>query len=212
MVKPVSVRNKYRREAIDLQPFGNTIAVDTPSDNPFEAAQDVEVVTQMSGGMAGPDARMKSRAVRRHPVTGLPMARPAPSRVARVVPGRVNARQFNAPAHRQHAGFVPGLGDDTAPASTASTVSSAVSQAAGAAANIMGSRYNAQAEAARAKAAQSQAQAEQYRAEGNRITAMLDQSMLNAGQHSTLVFGLLGVGAIALGAAFFMKSKGKKRR
>lgn len=211
MVKPVSVNNKYRREIIDLQPFGNTISVETPSDNPFEGAQDVEVVTQMSGGMAGPDPRMKSTQVRRHPITGLPMKRPAPSRVARVVPGKVSARKFSAPAHRQHAGFVPGLGDDTAPASTASTISQAVSQAAGAASNILGSRYNAQAEQARAKAAAEQARAEQARTEGNRLTAIFDQSLLNAGQHKTLVFGILGLGAIALGAAVLMK-KGKKRR
>ncbi len=214
MVKPVCLDNKYRREEINLQPYGNTVSVETPEDNPFTQAQDVEVVTQASGGMAGPDPRMKSRAVRRHPLTGLPMKTPAGGAMGRgkVVPGRVAARQFMAPAHRQHAGFVPGLGDDTAP-STSSSIASAVSQAAGAASNIIGGRYASQAEASKARAAAAQAQAEQARTESNRITSMLDQSMMNAGQHKTLVYALLGVGALALGAAVFMKArKGGKRR
>lgn len=215
MAKPVCVSNKYRREPIDLQPFGNTISVETTEDNPFTQAQDVEVVTQASGGMAGPDPRMRSRAVQRHPITGLPMKRAAGGKMSgKVVPGKVAARQFSAPAHRQHAGFVPGLGDDT-PASggsALSTISQAVGQAAGAASTIVGARYNSQAEAARARAAAAQAQAEQARTETSRITALLDNSMINAGQHKTLVYGLLGVGALALGAAIFMKSKGKKKR
>jgi hypothetical protein len=213
MVKPVCVNNKYRREAIDLQPYGNTISVETTEDNPFTQAQDVEVVTQQSGGMAGPDPRMRSKAIRRHPLTGLPMKRAVPGRGGKVVPGKVAASQFRAPAHLQHRGFVPGLGDDTAPAgSTLSTISQAVGQAAGAASTIVGARYNSQAEAARARAAAAQAQAEQARTETSRINALLDNSMINAGQHKTLVYGLLAVGALALGAAFVMKSKGKKRR
>jgi|GEM_PF-3209076 hypothetical protein len=55
------VDNSYRTESVDLQPFGNTVSIETGSDNPFEDDQGIEVVTQQSGGMAGPDPRMRSR-------------------------------------------------------------------------------------------------------------------------------------------------------
>jgi hypothetical protein len=88
-ILPSAIRGHgYRSEAIDLQPGGATITVSVPSDNPYEMGDDVEVVTQMSGGMAGPDPKMRSKRVA---AKGMRRVRPAAS---------------------AHAGFLPGMGDD----------------------------------------------------------------------------------------------------
>lgn len=88
-ILPSAIRGHgYRQEAIDLQPGGATITVTVPSDNPYEMGDEVEVVTQMSGGMAGPDPKMRSKRVA---AKGMRQVRPAP---------------------RIHAGFLPGMGDD----------------------------------------------------------------------------------------------------
>jgi hypothetical protein len=88
-ILPSAIRGHgYRQEAIDLQPGGATISVTVPSDNPYEMGDDVEIVTQMSGGMAGPDPKMRSKRV-------------AAKGVRRV-----------RPAQRIHAGFLPGMGAD----------------------------------------------------------------------------------------------------
>ena len=57
---PTLLGPKTRRQSIGLRPMGNTITVELASDNPFEAGRDVEVYTQVSGGIAGPDPRMRS--------------------------------------------------------------------------------------------------------------------------------------------------------
>lgn len=49
------------RQPIDLRPAGNTVAVTTLADNPFEGSQRITVRTQASGGMARPDNRQVSR-------------------------------------------------------------------------------------------------------------------------------------------------------
>ena len=213
MPKP-TVSRRYRNEEVNLQPYGNTISVETPSDNPFESAQDVEVFTQMSGGMAGPDRAMQSKRKVRGRTTGMtPDRKPM---AAGIRSGYAAGRRFNAPAHLQHSGFVPGLGADTAPAPTNwQTAAGAVGQAASTAAQVIGTRYATKAEEARARAAEAQAQAEAAITERSRMMAMLDTSMANMGQHKTLVFGLLGVGALALGAAFILKKRkggGSRRR
>jgi hypothetical protein len=87
-ILPSAIRGHgYRSEAIDLQPGGATITVTVPSDNPYEMGDDVEIVTQMSGGMAGPDPKMRSKRIA---AKGMRQVRPAP---------------------RMHAGFLPGMGD-----------------------------------------------------------------------------------------------------
>src|ERR1700679_1877262 len=54
----------YYDQPVDVQPYGNTISVTCPSDNPFEDdAKPCVVVTQQSGGMAGPDPRMQSKRI-----------------------------------------------------------------------------------------------------------------------------------------------------
>lgn len=83
MLPGVLTASNYRTERVDLQPGGNTVTVDAPSDNPFEdLAGPVTVVTQASGGMSSPDPRMRSK---------------------RIV-GRKIARHISA-------GFLPGMGD-----------------------------------------------------------------------------------------------------
>ena len=239
----VVVNNQYRRERVNLQPYGNTISVETTEDNPFTQAQDVEVVTQGITGMAGPDPAMRSRQVKRHPTQGTVM-RTGGKPTARPVPGRVSAQRFTAPAHRPHGGFVPGLGrlgDDAsdaqaaaqaaimppqqygppspAPAAAAApstsvwgSIANAIGVGAGATSNVLTSRYNSEAESAKAKAAAAQAQSQASKTEASRITAMLDQNMMSMGQHKTLVFGLVAVGVIAIGAAFLLKGKKKGKR
>jgi len=60
---PMLLGPKTRRQSIGLRPMGNTITVELASDNPFESGRDVEVYTQVSGGIAGPDPMMRSRGV-----------------------------------------------------------------------------------------------------------------------------------------------------
>jgi len=92
------VQNKYRYEEINLQPYGNTVSVEAPSDNPFEDDRDVEVFTQASGGMAGADPRQRSR--------GLMVQRP---RNTSRQGGRSPA--FHLKMDAAHPGFMPGMGD-----------------------------------------------------------------------------------------------------
>lgn len=91
------IGQKYRMEEIDLQPYGNTISIETPSDNPFEDGRDVEIVTQDSGGLAGPDPKQRSR--------GLLIQRP---RNTKQQGGRVRA--FRVTMDAAHPGFMPGMG------------------------------------------------------------------------------------------------------
>ena len=65
MPLPASIVDRsYRTEEVNLRPGGSTITVTAPSDNPFETSdEDIEIVTQDSGGMAGPDPRMRSKRV-----------------------------------------------------------------------------------------------------------------------------------------------------
>jgi len=93
------VDHSYRTESVDLQPYGNTISVTSVSDNPFEDDQEAEIFTQQSGGMAGPDPRMRSKAVM-HKGTAV-KTRQHHAGVARVY-------KTNGAANRQ--GFMPGFG------------------------------------------------------------------------------------------------------
>jgi hypothetical protein len=190
MNKPF-VDNKYRREAIDLQPYGNTISVETLADNPFESNAPIEIYTQQSGGMAGPDPKMQSRRGRR--------------KVAkRIAPGHVAARQFNAPA-TSRAGFMPGLGlGDGA----ADAVAAGINAASGA----VTSSFDAKAAAARAREAAARAREEEARTERARTNNMFEQSMFNMGQHGGIVMPLLMVGGAALVVAMVLRSKRKGRR
>ncbi len=92
------VENRYRTQEINLQPFGNTISVEADSDNPFEDTRDVEIFTQASGGMAGPDSRMRSR--------GVLVQRPQHTQRQG---GQVRA--FRVKMDAAHPGFMPGMGD-----------------------------------------------------------------------------------------------------
>jgi hypothetical protein len=93
------VHQRYSTQLVDVQPYGNTISIEADSDNPFEDDRDVEVVTQESGGMAGPDPRMRSARVM-HKGTAV-KAKPLPAGHARVYKTR-------GAANRQ--GFMPGFG------------------------------------------------------------------------------------------------------
>lgn len=82
MLPGVNAASNYRNEQVDLQPGGNTVTVETSSDNPFEdLAGPPIVVTQASGGMSSPDPRMRSK--------------------------RINAKGVRYVT----AGFLPGMGD-----------------------------------------------------------------------------------------------------
>lgn len=50
----------HRLQPIDIEPAGNTVNVSLEADNPFESTKDIEVYTQMSGGIADPDPEMQS--------------------------------------------------------------------------------------------------------------------------------------------------------
>lgn len=90
------VDNRYRSQEVNLQPYGNTVSVEADSDNPFEDTRDVEIFTQASGGMAGPDPRQRSR--------GVMVKRPQNTRRQG---GQVRA--FRVTMDAAHAGFMPGM-------------------------------------------------------------------------------------------------------
>lgn len=92
-----TIGQKYRFEEVNLQPYGNTVSVEAPSDNPFEDDRDVEIVTQASGGLAGPDRKQRSR--------GVLVSRP---RNTHQQGGR--ARAFRVTMDAAHPGFMPGMG------------------------------------------------------------------------------------------------------
>jgi hypothetical protein len=102
-MRPFVDNSGYRQQSVDLQPHGNTISVECPSDNPFEDAQDISIVTQGSGdqALAGPDPRMKSKRV----IT-------KGKRLAPIHAGKAPVRQVmaHAAAPLKHNGFIPGLG------------------------------------------------------------------------------------------------------
>lgn len=93
------VDNRYRTQAVDLQPYGNTISVEADSDNPFEDDRDVEVYTQLSGGMTLPDAKQRSKKIMTRPVL----------HQKQTTKGVVKVHKVRESAHRQ--GFMPGFGD-----------------------------------------------------------------------------------------------------
>lgn len=74
-------------QTISLKPAGNTVAVTTLSENPFEGGRSISVRTQQSGGMARPDQSQVSRTLLHSympglgdaavPVVATPAAKPA---------------------------------------------------------------------------------------------------------------------------------------
>ena len=93
------VDRSYRTEEIDLQPYGNTVSVTTGSDNPYEREQPVEIMTQQSGGMAGPDPRMRSKRV---------MHKGTATKAKPHAAGSAPTYKVRQSAQRQ--GFMPGFG------------------------------------------------------------------------------------------------------
>jgi hypothetical protein len=177
------VSNKYRTEPIDLQPYGNTISVEAPSDNPFESNADVEVYTQASGGMAGPDPRVRSR--------GLLTQRP---RSTRHQGGKVKSYRVNMDA--AHAGFMPGmngLGDGPAPAPSGWDAFNALLKTGS---DTTKSVFEAKTAKSAAAAADAHARAEASRADQQSALARMGS---NAGQHPLLTYGLLAVAVAAVG-------------
>lgn len=191
------VQNRYREEAVDLQPYGNTISVEAPSDNPFESNADVEIYTQASGGMAGPDARMRSR--------GTLVQRP---RTTKHQGGRSKA--FHVTMDAAHAGFMPGLGEirrgfmPGLGASEKNPYLDAITGTVGAAGGALKDIYGAKSETARARAAEATAAAERERTTQQGILARMGS---NAGAHPLITYGLVAVAVAAIGFAVFKSRK-----
>ena len=186
--KPV-INNRFRRESVDLQPYGNTISVTTDSDNPFEDPANVEVYTQLSGGMAGPDAAQRSRRIHTKPSTN-----------RLVQGGRVPMIVANVASHRS---FMPGMGDFGADAepSTSSGILSTIKDLATGTKDVLASRDNASIAAAKAKQAAAESK-----------TAGIQAKMLAAmGQHKAISIPLLVLGGGALIAAVIMFARKKRR-
>lgn len=199
--------NRRRVEAIDLQPYGNTISVETPSDNPFEDSQDIEVFTQTNTGFGGPAPRfMKSRRI----ITN-------PQHVSPMWAGRAAAVKMRAPAHRAHTGFAPGingLGLEAQGAGGAGAPSqgfdwTTAMKAAGDAATAAGGavQQSFAAKQAKADAAAADARARQADAEARRqalmapVTAMTD--------HKGISGSMLAIAGIAgiIGLVLYMRKK-----
>jgi hypothetical protein len=100
MALPTPYVDKRRRiQPVDVRPYGNTIGIEADSDNPFEDDRPIQIVTQNSGGMAGPDPVMRSKRVM-HKGTAA-KAKPLPA-------GHVPTYRSRGAANRQ--GFMPGFG------------------------------------------------------------------------------------------------------
>lgn len=204
------VSNRRRVEAVDLQPYGNTISVETISDNPFEDAQDVEVFTQTNDGFGGPaPASMRSKRI----IT-------RPEHVSPMWAGRVAAMKMRAPAHKAHAGFAPGmnglgLGETPGgpitmapaqpqPAPWYSQLLSATPAAITAAGGAVQTAQQTQ--LAKANTALTDAQARKAAADAASAALMSQGSPKTGGKSNTMLY-VLG-GAAVLGALFFfMKRK-----
>lgn len=65
-----AVTKKVVTQEVDMKPKGNTVAITTTSDNPFER-KNVTVVTQASGGAPGVPASMQSRGIMHSFLPGL---------------------------------------------------------------------------------------------------------------------------------------------
>ncbi len=203
------VSNRRRVEAVDLQPYGNTISVETISDNPFEDAQDVEVFTQTNDGFGGPaPASMRSKRI----IT-------RPEHVSPMWAGRVAAMKMRAPAHKAHAGFAPGmnglgLGETPggpitmAPSDQPSTLNQILAVAP-AAINATGQAVNTaqQTQLAKANTALTDAQARKAAADAANAALLKSSMDSKGGKSNNTMLYVLG-GAAILGALFFfMKRK-----
>ncbi len=202
--------NRRRVEAVDLQPYGNTISVETISDNPFEDAQDVEVFTQANDGFGGPaPASMRSKRIITKPAAVSPMWA-----------GRVSAVKMRAPAHKTHTGFAPGingLGETPGGAISMGPSQPAqpgfLAQAPGllsSLATTAGQLYSTQqaTQQQRAQAAIADAQARAADAEARRAAMMAPVTAMQ--QHSGISGTMLAIGGIAAVAALFMFLRKKK--
>jgi len=220
------IDRKYRREAVDLQPSGNVVVVETTSDNPFENDDDVDVYTQESGGMAGPDSRQRSRGLAAPKRTGARLMRQGQARVIRT----------RAPAAFAHAGFMPGMGDLGAmkrrakvaavakargmpsayfmPGMGADPVAPAAAAAPGFWASLLpaatglvstaGGAYSSQQAARQADAQRAKAEAE-ARIEAERTKqSMMSRSYDAMAQHKGISLPLIGVAVAALAVAGFV--------
>lgn len=205
MIRPVVV-NRNRLEQVDLQPYGNTISVETLADNPFEDERDVVVCTQMSGGLAGPDPRQTSR------------RKPASRAVAKRLPvGMAPAVRFKASAHRAHTGFMPGiagLGADPLPTTQptpAPTSLDVVKQIVGTGTQIATQVLDTRTQ--KAIAAQKEAEAAAAAAAAQRAAADAQKTgiLASMNKNKMVTFGFLGAAALALGVAVIMKIRSKKR-
>lgn len=201
--------NRRRVEAVDLQPYGNTISVETISDNPFEDAQDVEVFTQANDGFGGPaPASMRSKRI----IT-------KPAHVSPMWAGRVAAVKMRAPAHKTHTGFAPGInglgetpGGTTqgqAPASQPGFLAQTpglLSSLATTAGQLYATQQATQQQ--RAQAAIADAQARAADAEARRAAMMAPVTAMQ--QHSGISGTMLAIGGVAAVAALFMFLRKKK--
>ena len=65
------VQSAIVKQVVDLKPAGNTVAIQTIADNPFEGRKRVSVVTQASGGMSPAPVSMQSKRLVHQRMSGL---------------------------------------------------------------------------------------------------------------------------------------------
>ncbi len=209
------VSNRRKVQSVDLQPYGNTISVEAESDNPFEDAQDVEVFTQTNRGMGdvGPHRGARSRAI---------ITKPTSQHGRMVFAGKARATKTIAPAHVQHAAFIPGLsglgeapGGTTqgqAPASSGwnwGAIGQGVTNLATAAGGIVSQQQQAKIAASNAAAADANARIAAAKA----TQGAAAQIEANMGAHKGISGTLLAVAGLAAvaGIVIFMVRKPKRK-
>jgi hypothetical protein len=212
-IVPIVVNDRMVEE-VDLQPYGNTVVIETVSDNPFEDDLPVEVFTQMSGGMAGPDPKQTSRA-RVLAKKGAPVKQT-------MAKGRAPAVQFRAPANRIHTGFIPGiagLGAEAAattppadkPFNWATDLPGILTPVVGAATTVTGQLSTAKQAQAAADLAAAQASGKQADAAIAQQQGIMATAMANMNKNKWLTYGLLAAGGLALLTAIGLKVAKSRR-
>lgn len=197
------VQQIMHRQAVDLKPEGNTVAIRTISDNPLEENRPVTVVTQASGGIASAPDAFQSRSLSHSFMPGIG-SDTYTTTVAKYGGGTVLAGMGNG---------LNGLGEEEAPNGWDKAID-LIKTAGQTYADIETSGDSAKIEAAKARAIEAQEQAKIAQAnadvEKSRLMAAMNATNASIGGFKFNVPLLVG-GAALLGLALYMKSKkGKK--
>lgn len=183
------VKSNVVRQAVDMKPQGNTVAITTVADNPFEARQKVTVHTQASGGMSPAPRSMQSRRIQHSMLPGLGQSS--------------TEEQAKDPSAMDYLKTITDAASDIYSTREGTRTEEARSRAA---------KAEAEARAAEAAAQQSRAEADKLMASissgGRRAYEATNVTIPGTGV--SVNWAMLGLGAAGLGLAFYLSRRKKK--